>query len=425
MTATQIISALGEGALNKYGCIYSDTREAAQRLALAVEKFVSLFGDGEAELFSVPGRSEISGNHTDHNNGCVLAGAIDRDVIAVARRNADGVIRFYSEGYPMDTVEVCACADPEHFNKYTSASLIAGMVDGFARNGHEVGGFDVYSISSVLKGSGISSSAAYEVMIGNLLNHLYNGGKIDNKEIAKLAQYAENRYFGKPCGLMDQMACAVGGFVYIDFSDKEHPVVEPIDFALADAGYSLCIVNTGGNHADLNDDYASVPAEMKAVAAALGREVLAGVSEQELVCAIPTLRGRLSDRAILRAVHFVRENERVKRAKLALKSADVDAFFREVSASGSSSFKYLQNVYTTVNVAEQGLSLALALADGYLEGKSGAARVHGGGFAGTVQVFVKTEELGGLVSLMDSVFGHGSAMALRVRPLGAIKLDLE
>lgn len=424
MRASETKELLKAGALGKYSELYADVNAESERFILALDKFISLYTDREVELFSVPGRSEISGNHTDHNRGCVLAGAIDRDIIAIAAKNDEGVIRFHSEGYPLDTVRISDTAVPENFEKYTSASLIAGMVDAFTKHGYCVGGYDVYSNSEVLKGSGISSSAAYEVMIGNILNHLYNGGCVDNKKIAEFAQYAENRYFGKPCGLMDQMACAVGGFVYIDFADTCAPVVEPIDFSLGEVGYSLSIINTGGNHADLNEDYASVPREMKDVAKHLDREVLCGITECELISRIPELRESVGDRAILRAMHFIRENDRVRDAKAALVTGDVSAFFNAVNASGASSFKYLQNVYTNVNVREQGLSLALSLADGYLKGKTGAARVHGGGFAGTVQVFTKKEDQAGLKALMDSVFGNGATMTLNIRPVGATKLDI-
>ena len=424
MKASELKTKIQHGALTVYSGIYVDIDRQSERFSNMIDGFISLFGDGEAVLLSVPGRSEISGNHTDHNRGCVLAGAIDRDVIAVATKTDDGVVRFFSEGYPMSEVEIDKTDDAANFEKYTSASLIAGMLDGFKKKGYRVGGMNVYSVSDVLKGSGISSSAAYEVMIGNALNHLYNGGEIANEEIAKLSQYAENVYFGKPCGLMDQMACAVGGFVFIDFADKDNPEVVPIDFALGERGYALCIINTGGNHADLNDDYASVPGEMKSVARAMGKEVLRGIDEAELVKNIPALRESVGDRAVLRALHFIRENERVKRAKAALTEQRLADFFAVVNESGASSFKYLQNVYTTANVSEQGLSLALALAEGYLGG-DGASRVHGGGFAGTVQVFVKKERLAGLTELMDSVFGKGSACAFNVRPLGAIKLDIK
>ena len=423
MKASELKAKINGGALGKYAHLYADTDAQAERFAHIIDSFISLYGDTEAVLLTVPGRSEISGNHTDHNRGCVLAGAIDRDVIAVAAKNGLGTVRFFSEGYPKNEIEVCRCDSADNYEKYTSTSLIAGTVNGFCKNGYEVGGFDIAMTSEVLKGSGISSSAAFEVMIGNALNHLYNGGRIDNVEIAKIAQYAENEYFGKPCGLMDQMACAVGGFVFIDFEDVKNPIVTPIAFSLTDADYALCIVNTGGNHADLNEDYASVPGEMKAVAAQLGHEVLRGISEDELTVRIPELRESLGDRAVLRALHFIRENKRVVNARDALVSGNLDGFFRAVNDSGSSSFKYLQNVYTTINVREQGLSLALALAERYLDGE-GASRVHGGGFAGTVQIFVRRSRLPGLVELMNSVFGEGSAMALNVRPVGAARLEL-
>ena len=371
---------------------------------------------------SVPGRSEISGNHTDHNHGCVLAGAINRDIIAVVSERDDGRIRLKSEGYSEISVDLSLVSDPTAFDDGTSCALVAGVLDGFAKRGYKVGGFDAYTTTEVLKGSGLSSSAAFEVMVGNILNHLYNEGRVDNKEIAKISQYAENVYFGKPCGLMDQMACAVGGFVYIDFENPQNPMVEPISLSLSEMGYSLCIINTGGNHANLTPDYAAVPGEMRSVAEAFGKEVLRGISESEIVSAIPALRERVGDRAILRAIHFVRENERVGEAKRALESGDVDSFFDVLVRSGRSSFQYLQNVYTTVNVSEQGLSLALALAEGYLKGIKCAYRVHGGGFAGTVQVFLPTEELDSFCRYMDAAIGEGAAMPLGIRPLGAVKL---
>ena len=423
MNAQDLKRHLHEGELGAYASLYQNTRAASDRIIKAIDVFCDKFGDGrDLYVFSVPGRSEISGNHTDHNNGCVLAGAIDRDIIAIVAKNEDGVIRFNSEGYPEDKIALVDTISSVNFEKYTSSALIAGMVNAFREHGLKIGGFDAYSNTEVLKGSGISSSAAYEVMIGNILNYLFNDGRVDNKEIAKYAQYAENEYFGKPCGLMDQMACAVGGFVYIDFENPASPIVEPIELSLGERGYALCIVNTGGNHADLNDDYASVPAEMKAVAKYMGKTVLRGVKEEELIGAIPKLRERLGDRAVLRAIHFIRENERVNRARESLKTGDVEGFFDVVTESGSSSFKYLQNVYTTINVKEQGLSLALALADGFLKGKKGAYRVHGGGFAGTIQVFLEKSELKAFIELMDGVFGRGSAMPLNIRSIGATRL---
>ena len=423
MKTFELKEVLKNGALEKYNHLYADIEAQTERFISAIDAFAEKYGsDREISILSVPGRSEIIGNHTDHNRGKVLAGAINRDIIAVVSKNDEGVIRFFSEGYSPDTVNLSAVGDPSAFKKFTSRALVAGMAKGLMDKGYTLGGFDAYSTTEVLKGSGLSSSAAFEVMIGNIFNHLYLDGEVDNKEIAKLAQFSENVYFGKPCGLMDQMACAVGGFVYIDFADQSQPVVEPIAFDVKGEGYSLCIVNTGGNHANLNDDYASVPAEMRAVAAVLGKEVLSGVTEDELISNAMKIRETAGDRAFLRAIHFVRENNRVEVARDALKAGEIDSFFNSLILSGRSSFQYLQNVYTTINVKEQGLSVALALTDGYLSGKGGSFRVHGGGFAGTIQAFVKTEELSGYVTLMDSVFGEGAAMPLNIRPLGAVKL---
>ncbi len=423
MKAQELKKLLSEGALEKYSHLYSDIAAQTERFIAAIDKFTEYYGDGrDIAIFSVPGRSEIMGNHTDHNKGCVLAGAIDRDIIAVAAKNDDNVIRFHSEGYPEDVVDLEAAKSPDNFPNFKSGALVAGIAGGFMRWGLGVGGYDAYSTTEVLKGSGISSSAAFECMVGNVLNYFYNDGKVDNQEIAKIAQFAENVYFGKPCGLMDQMACAVGGFVYIDFEDNSNPIVEPIEFSLGSLGYSLCIVNTGGNHANLNDDYASVPAEMKAVAAVLGKEVLRELSEEDIIKNLPALREKTNDRAIMRALHFMRENKRVANAKEALKAKDADAFFEGVLASGNSSFRYLQNVYTTKNPEEQGLSLALALTDGYLSGKRAAYRVHGGGFAGTIQAFVPADMVKGYEELMNSVFGKGAVMCLNIRPVGACRL---
>jgi len=425
MNAKELIQKLEGGALARHKDLYRDIPAQTARYIGAIERFTELFGEREGvALFSVPGRSEISGNHTDHNHGCVLAGAIDRDIIAVAAKTDDGEIRLISEGYPEDRIKLSETTDPASQPDFTSGALIAGMVDGFRKKGLPVGGFVAYTTTEVLKGSGISSSAAFEVMVGNILNHLYGEGKCDNAEIAKIAQYSENVWFGKPSGLMDQTACAVGGFVFIDFKDPKSPVIEPIPFSLSDAGYDLMIVNTGGNHADLNADYASIPAEMKAVAAYFGQKVLRGITESELIENAPVLRRTVGDRALLRAFHFVRENGRVAKQADALKRGDFAAFLDGVNESGRSSFMYLQNVYTNLNVSEQGLSLALALTDGLLSGKGCAFRVHGGGFAGTIQAFVKRELSEGYTEVLDSVFGAGSVMRLSIRPRGAVKIDL-
>ena len=423
MTSTELKKALKEGALSAYAHLYADVEKQTARMIGAVASFESLYGEGrEVSLLSVPGRSETIGNHTDHNRGCVIAAAIDRDVIAVVSPNEDGVIRMLSEGYEPETVDLSLLDDPDNFENYSSAALVAGVAAGFLKEGYSIGGFDAYLTTEVLKGSGISSSAVFEVMIGNVMNHLYNDGAVSSVAIAQISQYAENVFFGKPCGLMDQTACAVGGFVFIDFADPQKPVIEPIPAALSERGYLLCIVNTGGNHADLNEDYASVPKEMKAVAALLGREVLRGLTEAELLSKAAEIRTALGDRALLRALHFLRENERVLNAKAALLSNDIPAFFKEILASGHSSFEYLQNVYTVKAVDEQGLSLALALTDGFMQTHEGAFRVHGGGFAGTILAFVKAEDAASYVHTMDAVLGEGSAMLLRVRPNGCVKL---
>lgn len=391
-----------------------------------------LFGDRydpaaerDVMLLSVGGRSEISGNHTDHNYGRVIAAAISLDVLAVAAPREDGVVRIFSEGFGEDTVSPEEIAAPNPADFFQSRAIIAGMERAFLDAGYKIGGFDAVTVSSVLKGSGLSSSAAFEVMVGNILNHLYNGGRVPNVEIAKMAQYAENVYFGKPCGLMDQTACAVGGLVSIDFADPAHPVIEKLDFDLSGAGFALCITDTGGNHADLNEDYASVPAEMKAVAAALGQDVLRPLTKEEIVKNIPALREKCGDRAILRALHFVDENERVAKQCAALRRGDLSEFLALVRQSGDSSYRYLQNVYTTKNVAEQGLSLALCLTESYLTDHAGdrcAWRVHGGGFAGTIQAFVPREAADGYARFMEGVFGVGSVHVLQIRPEGAIRM---
>ena len=423
MKASELIRHISEGGLEKYSELFADINAQKERMIKAINEFTKNYGDDrDIYIFSVPGRSEIIGNHTDHNNGKVMAGAINRDILSVVAKNDLGLIRFCSEGYSKDQIKIGDVSDRDKFRKFTSRALVAGMANALIKGGHSVGGYDAYSCTEVLKGSGLSSSAAFEVMVGNILNHLYNGGNIDNQQIAKYAQYSENVYFGKPCGLMDQMACAVGGFVYIDFEDNYKPVVESIDFSLSGAGYSLCIVNTGGNHANLNDDYASVPAEMKAVATHFGQKTLRGLTEDDILREARILRKRVGDRAIMRALHFLRENERVESARDALKRKELDGFFKEILASGNSSFKYLQNVYTTINVAEQGLSLALAITDKTLSDKGGAFRVHGGGFAGTIQAFVKNEYLDEYVKIMNSVFGEGAAAVLDIRPLGAVRL---
>ena len=418
-------AVLGGAYDERFAYIYGESAVEAQKMryAAAIDSFADLYGtDRDAALYSVAGRSELSGNHTDHNHGCVVAASIDLDIIAVAAPSEGSVIRVKSEGFPEDAVDINVFTAPLENPKGRSDELIAGMAAGFRKDGYAVGGFDAYTTSNVLKGSGISSSAAFEDMIGNILNHIYNEGKISNVEIAKLSQYAENQFFGKPCGLMDQVACAAGGIVAIDFADPKKPLIDQISFDLSAAGYNLCIINTGGNHADLTDDYASIPAEMKSVAAYFGKAVLRDTDEDAVIAAIPALRAKVGDRAVMRALHFFEENRRVAKQKQALLGGDLDTFFENVLASGRSSFCYLQNVFTTKNVNEQGVSLALCMTERLLKGKKAAWRVHGGGFAGTIQAFVPSADVESFRTAMDAVLGEGKCMVLRIRPVGAVKI---
>ena len=425
MKTTELLSYLKENKLDtKLADIYGEENVKGQkeRYIDTVSEFLSVYGEREVSIFSVPGRSEISGNHTDHNHGKVLAGSINLDIIAIASKTDDDVIRIKSKGFDEDVVDTNTYTEPREADYFKSGALIAGMAKAFANGGYNKGGYIAYTTSNVFKGSGLSSSAAFEVMVGNILNYFYNDGKVDNVEIAKMAQYSENVFFGKPCGLMDQMACAVGGFVYIDFEDTKNPKIEKIDFNLSGAGYALCIVNTGGNHADLNDDYASVPSEMKAVAKELGCEYLRQTCLGEVLANVKTLREKVGDRAILRAYHFFNENDRVSAQASYLKENDVESFLEFVIKSGNSSYKYLQNVYTTKNVSEQGLSLALAITENILCDTGAAWRVHGGGFAGTIQAFVPFEQVKSYKEEIDSALGEGACHILRIRPYGAIQV---
>ncbi len=423
MKTREWLNIMENGGPACFARLYGDGAAACARYAAVIRGFEAQYGtERDVALFSVPGRSEISGNHTDHNHGCVLAGAIDRDIIAVAAKNDEGIVRVLSEGYREDRVALADCDTPDRFERFRSKALVAGVCDGFRRGGYAVGGFDAYTATEVLKGSGLSSSAAFEVMVGTVLNHFYNGGTVEMPEIAKIAQYAENAYFGKPSGLMDQTACAVGGFVFIDFLDPKNPIIRPISFSLSEAGYALAIVNTGGSHSDLNDDYASVPAEMRAVASYFGQEVLRGITEAQLIENAPVLRRAAGDRALLRALHYVRENRRVLAQAQALAEGRTEDFLAGVLASGRSSFEYLQNVYTIKNPAEQGLSLALAVTEGVLGERGCAWRVHGGGFAGTVQCFVKHELAAGYAAAMEAVFGKDTCLLLAIRQSGAIRI---
>ena len=367
-------------------------------------------------IFSAPGRTEISGNHTDHQHGCVLAAAVNLETVAEVTLNGTDIICVRSEGYPEVAID-CKDLSVHSEEKNTTAALIRGVAAAFAQRGAKLRGFDASVRSTVLPGSGLSSSAAFEVLMGNIFNELFYEGKADAVEIAQIGQYAENVYFGKPCGLMDQLASSVGGMVFIDFQDPKVPVVEKLDFDFAAAGHALCIVDSGADHGDLTDEYAAIPREMKEICAFFGKNVLREVSQQEFFAALPQLRGKVSDRAILRAVHIFRENDRVKAQVKALREGDFDTFLRYVTASGCSSWMYLQNIYPAGATKNQEMAVALALCETLLQGR-GACRVHGGGFAGTVQAFVPMDLLEGFREGIEAVLGKGSCHVLSIRPIG-------
>ena len=395
--------------------------EQQERYAKAEKAFEELFGRTDnLMIFSASGRTEVGGNHTDHNRGKVLAAAVGLDVIAFVTPTDDGIITVKSEGFPQDSVDTADLAIKEE-DKNTSAALIRGVADGLKKDGFNIGGFKAYTTSNVLKGSGISSSAAFEVLIGTILSHLYNDGKVTAVKIAQIAQYAENAHFGKPSGLMDQMASSVGGFIEIDFADTANPVIDAISYNFAESGHSLCIVDTKGSHANLTPEYAAIPVEMKSVAQFFGKKELRDITREQLWEKVDEVRKACGDRAVSRAFHFFDENERVDREADALRNGNLDAFLNEVKASGNSSFKYLQNIFATVDPKEQGVVLGLYTAERILNGR-GACRVHGGGFAGTIQAFVPNDLLDKFVSEMEHLFGEGSCYNLYIRPVGGTKV---
>ena len=371
-------------------------------------------------VFSAPGRTEISGNHTDHQHGCVLAAAVNLETVADVCLNGTNTIRVQSEGYPALEVSLDDLAVREE-EKNTTAALIRGVASCFAQKGAKLEGFDAAVSSTVLPGSGLSSSAAFEVLFGTILNELFYDKRLSAVEIAQIGQYAENVYFGKPCGLMDQMASSVGGLVYIDFEDPAQPKIEKINFDLAKAGYALCIIDSGADHADLTDEYAAIPTELKEVCRFFGKDVLRQIPEEEFLEKLPELRKQVSDRAILRAIHVYQENKRVKILASALRNEDLYAFFHMVRQSGQSSWMYLQNIYPSGAVAKQEVAVALTLCDTLLHGR-GAYRVHGGGFAGTVQAFVPFDLLTKFKSEIERVLGEGKCHVLNIRADGGIRV---
>ncbi len=390
------------------------------------KNFIKRFGPGEIEFFSTPGRTELSGNHTDHNHGRVLAASINLDSVAVVRKTDDNTVVLKSDAYPEEfTVRLDDLAVQKDEEGSTQA-LIRGIAAGFSQAKLKIGGFHALMTSNVLVGSGLSSSASVEVLIGTIFNYLYNEGKVSPVEIAKIGQFAENQFFGKPCGLMDQIACAVGGIVAIDFNDPASPVVEKVDFDFDGNGFSLLVVDTGGNHADLTEHYGAIPAEMKKVAQIMGKTVARDLAWKDFFEKLPEIRDKAGDRAALRVIHFIKENERVRKQVAALKEGKLSEFIHLVNSSGNSSNKWLQNSYPINNPSEQGINLALALTEDFLEKiNAGACRVHGGGFAGTIQVFLPKDKTDDYAQMMEHVFGENSVKKLKIRPLGTMKVITE
>ncbi|MBQ6019865.1 MAG: galactokinase [Clostridia bacterium] len=407
--------------------IYAQTDLARQReryYSLARD-FAALYGEKEGlRFFSAPGRTEIGGNHTDHNHGKVLAASINLDAVAAAAKNDENVIRVKSRGYSKTDIVELATLTPVPDETGHSASLIRGVAARLKELGWQIGGFDAATVSEVLSGSGLSSSAAFEVLIGTIINYMYNDGKISPVVIAQVAQYAENVFFGKPCGLMDQTACSVGSFVAIDFADPAAPAITPVEFDFAACGHSLCIVDTRASHADLTDDYAAIRGEMEAVAGVFGKKCLREVEPGTVYENLDRIRKQVGERAVLRAMHFYAENNRVDKEAAALSAGDFEAFKKLVIESGFSSYMYNQNVFSPKFPAQQPVALALAVSESILAGK-GAWRVHGGGFAGTIQAFVPNELVMEYKTALEKVFGDGACYILSIRPLGGAEITAE
>ncbi len=423
MNAKETIEVLGREKAEKlmaqlYGC--SKTAENRERYKALVEGYVKTFGDGDMKLFSSPGRTEISGNHTDHNHGKVLAGSINLDCAGVAAKNNSNQIRIVSETYNQDfTIDLNQLeVSPKAAG---TIDLVKGMLKGFIEFGYEIGGFNAYITSNVISAAGVSSSASFEMLICSMLNTFFNEGRMDTVAYAHIGKYAENNYWNKASGLLDQMACAVGGLITIDFVNPAEPAVEKIDFDFASQNHSLIIVQTGKGHADLSADYSSVPNEMKKVAQYFGKEVLAEITEEMVIDNFQAVREYAGDRSVLRALHFFEENKRVENMVAALKAGDFDSFLANITASGNSSWKWLQNCYTTADVQEQGITTTLALTELFIaEKKRGACRVHGGGFAGVIMAMLPNDLVDEYIAYIEKAVGEGSAYRMSIRPYGAI-----
>jgi galactokinase len=404
-----------------YGYDIEVLKEQSERYTTILKRLIKMPGSAEPVFFSSPGRTEIGGNHTDHNYGRVLAGAVNLDNVAVASKNKSNIIHIESVGYPGFTVDLSNLA-PDSREQFTSAALVRGIASRMKELGYLTGGFNAVIDGRVPKGSGLSSSASFEVLIGAIINHLFNDGKLDPVKNALIGQYAENKFFGKPCGLMDQTACSCGGLVTIDFEDPKNPEVKKVNFDFLSTGFALIITDTGGSHDNLTHEYAAVFNEMKAVALFLGARVQRQVTLEKIVDSIPLLRESTGDRPILRAFHFHGDNQRVIKQVDALEKNDFSTFLELVTESGYSSFMYNQNIYPVSNVYEQGVALGLALSEMILKG-TGAWRVHGGGFAGTIQAFVPSGLTERYIETLEHVFGKGSCHKLFIREKGAVKVE--
>ena len=423
MNAKETIEVLGQEKAEKlmaqlYGC--SKTAENRERYEALVKGYVKTFGDGDMKLFSSPGRTEISGNHTDHNHGKVLAGSINLDCAGVAAKNNSNQIRIVSETYNQDfTIDLNQLeVSPKAAG---TIDLVKGMLKGFTEFGYQIGGFNAYITSNVISAAGVSSSASFEMLLCSILNTFFNDGRMNTVAYAHIGKYSENHYWNKASGLLDQMACAVGGLITIDFKEPQNPAVEKIDFDFSSQNHSLIIVNTGKGHADLSADYSSVPMEMKKVAECFGKEVCAQITEEQVLEHLAQVREYAGDRAVMRALHFFEENKRVDAEVAALKENRFQDFLAQITASGNSSWKWLQNCYTTANVEEQGISIALALTELFIgKKKRGACRIHGGGFAGVIMAMLPNDLVDEYVEYMEKALGEGNVYRMSIRPYGAV-----
>lgn len=425
MKKQSILAAeLEEGALDArltaiYGCKKTELPQKRERLLALMDTFEKNYGaDREVGLYSTPGRTEMGGNHTDHQHGRVLAAAIDLDVIACASKSDSMTVRVLSEGYPEIVIDLSVC-QPQKEEEGTTAALIRGVAAKIREIGYPVAGFDACVTSEVLSGSGLSSSAAFEVLIGVIVNDMFCEGTLTQVQLAQIGQYAENVFFGKPCGLMDQLASAVGGIVSIDFADPAEPIVNRLDYDLSASGHALCIIDSGADHADLTDEYAAIPNEMKQVAAFFGKQFLREVEFEEFWANIAKIRKQTGDRAVLRAIHFYTDNLLALKQAQALEKEDFYGFLALVQFSGKSSAEYLQNLYCASQPEAQAVVLTIAAACRLLEGK-GAVRVHGGGFAGTVQAYVPFDLIEKFRAGMEMILGEGCCHFLTVRPGGGV-----